>query len=64
LFDTGRYPWSLILKNLSGRLVAGDLNCRARGVSTDSRTIEKGNLFVALAGPFSPRPLNGGRPGP
>ena len=51
MFDTGLLPWSLILKNLSGRLVQGDLNSQARGVSTDSRTIQKGNLFVALAGP-------------
>ncbi len=51
MFDTGLLPWSLILKNLPGRLVQGDLNSQARGVSTDSRTIQKGNLFVALAGP-------------
>ena len=51
MFDTGLLPWSLILKNLPGRLVRGDLNSQARGVSTDSRTVQKGNLFVALAGP-------------
>lgn len=51
MFDTSLLPWSLILKNLPGRLVQGDLNSQARGVSTDSRTLQKGNLFVALAGP-------------
>ena len=51
MFDTGLLPWSLILRNLPGRLVRGDLNSQARGVSTDSRTVQKGNLFVALAGP-------------
>lgn len=51
MFDTGLLPWSLILGNLPGRLVRGDLNSQARGVSTDSRTVQKGNLFVALAGP-------------
>ncbi len=51
MFDTGLLPWSLILRNLPGRLVRGDLNSPARGVSTDSRTVQKGNLFVALAGP-------------
>ena len=51
MFDTGLLPWSLILKNLPGRLVQGDLNSQARGVSTDSRTIQPGNLFVALSGP-------------
>jgi UDP-N-acetylmuramoyl-tripeptide--D-alanyl-D-alanine ligase len=51
LFDTGLLSWPLILKNLPGRLVQGDLKSQARGVSTDSRTVQKGNLFVALAGP-------------
>ena len=51
MFDTALLPWSLILKNLPGRLVQGDFNSQARGVSTDSRTIQEGNLFVALAGP-------------
>ncbi|HSO71441.1 MAG TPA: Mur ligase domain-containing protein, partial [Thermodesulfobacteriota bacterium] len=51
MFNTGLLSWPLILKNLPGRLVQGDLNSQARGVSTDSRNIQKGNLFVALAGP-------------
>jgi UDP-N-acetylmuramoyl-tripeptide--D-alanyl-D-alanine ligase len=51
LFDTGLLSWSLILQHLSGRLVQGDLTSQAWGVSTDSRTINKGNLFVALSGP-------------
>lgn len=51
MFNTDLLPWSLILQHLSGRLVQGDLTSRAWGVSTDSRTINKGNLFVALSGP-------------
>ena len=33
-----------------GELVAGDLNARITGVSTDTRTLEPGDLFVALTG--------------
>lgn len=33
-----------------GRLLRGDKNGRCRGISTDTRTLEKGNLFVALRG--------------
>jgi UDP-N-acetylmuramoyl-tripeptide--D-alanyl-D-alanine ligase len=51
VFNTGVLPWSQILPSLSGRLVQGDLAIPALGVSTDSRTIQPGNLFVALSGP-------------
>ncbi len=51
MFNTGAWPWSQILQNLSGGLVQGDLGFPALGVSTDSRTIQPGNLFVALSGP-------------
>jgi UDP-N-acetylmuramoyl-tripeptide--D-alanyl-D-alanine ligase len=33
-----------------GRLLRGDRNGRCLGISTDTRTLEKGNLFVALQG--------------
>jgi UDP-N-acetylmuramoyl-tripeptide--D-alanyl-D-alanine ligase len=39
-----------ILKAVSGRLVKGDSNVICRGVSTDSRTVRAGNLFIALKG--------------
>jgi len=51
VFNTGVLPWPQILLNLSGRLVQGDLAYPALGVSTDSRTIQPGNLFIALSGP-------------
>jgi UDP-N-acetylmuramoyl-tripeptide--D-alanyl-D-alanine ligase len=51
VFNTDVLPWPQILLNLSGRLVQGDLSSPALGVSTDSRTIQPGNLFVALSGP-------------
>ena len=35
---------------LGGQVAAGDAATRMRGVSTDSRTVAAGNLFVALAG--------------
>ena len=51
MFNTGVLPWPQILLHLSGRLVHGSLASPASGVSTDSRTIQPGNLFVALSGP-------------
>ena len=33
-----------------GKLLRGDLQWKCRGISTDTRTLEKGNLFVALQG--------------
>ena len=51
MFNSGVLPWPQILLNLSGRLAQGDIASPALGVSTDSRTIQPGNLFVALSGP-------------
>jgi len=39
------------IEALGGRLIAGSLETRIGGVSTDSRTITPGQLFVALRGP-------------
>jgi UDP-N-acetylmuramoyl-tripeptide--D-alanyl-D-alanine ligase len=39
-----------ILKAVNGRLVKGDGNVTCCGVSTDSRTVRAGNLFIALKG--------------
>jgi len=39
-----------ILKAVNGRLVNGDGNVTCCGVSTDSRTVRAGNLFIALKG--------------
>ncbi len=40
-----------LLVAASGRLVHGDLGRVCTGVSTDSRTLQRGQLFVALVGP-------------
>lgn len=42
---------SRLLEETGGRLLAGDPTAMAQGVSTDSRTIQAGQLFVALYGP-------------
>jgi UDP-N-acetylmuramoyl-tripeptide--D-alanyl-D-alanine ligase len=40
-----------IAESCGGRIVSGEPSMFVRGVSTDSRGIERGNLFVALTGP-------------
>jgi len=40
-----------VLKATRGKLISGDLEYNISGVSTDTRTIKPGNLFVALKGP-------------
>ncbi len=39
-----------IISLTNGRLIHGDLKQKSSGVSTDSRTIKKNNLFIALKG--------------
>lgn len=39
-----------VIKATGGRLIAGDKNFSARGVSSDSRSIKQGDLFVAIRG--------------
>ncbi len=39
-----------IVRATGGILLTGDLNWSCRGISTDTRTLASGNLFVALAG--------------
>lgn len=39
------------IEAVGGRLIAGEADTRIFGVSTDSRTLEPGRLFVALKGP-------------
>lgn len=45
--------WSLkdILEVTDGRLIAGEPDTIFTGISTDSRHISKGDLFIALRGP-------------
>lgn len=39
-----------LIKACNGKLISGHLDCKFCGVSTDSRTIEKGYMFFALQG--------------
>ena len=66
MFNTRELSWSDLLKGLSGRLIQGNLDLNASGVGTNSRTLQSGNIFVALKGPhfdghtFVPQALEGG----
>ena len=40
-----------IVAAVDGRLIRGDGSAHAAGVSTDTRTLEAGELFIALKGP-------------
>ncbi len=42
-----------VVKACRGELLAGDLDAKITGVSTDTRTIKKGDLFFALTGESS-----------
>jgi len=48
--DLPHFSVSDIVTATRGRLLRGDKNGSCRGISTDTRTLEKGNLFVALQG--------------
>jgi UDP-N-acetylmuramoyl-tripeptide--D-alanyl-D-alanine ligase len=51
MFNTDKLSWEEIISGLSGRLIQGKLTRKARGVSTDTRSLVPENLFVALKGP-------------
>ena len=51
MFSTDKLGWEELMAGISGRLIQGDLGNKAMGVSTDTRTLKAGNLFVALKGP-------------
>jgi UDP-N-acetylmuramoyl-tripeptide--D-alanyl-D-alanine ligase len=51
LFNTGDLTWPEMARVLGGRLLQGDPARPVVGVSTDSRTVKPGNLFIALRGP-------------
>ncbi len=51
MFNTDKLAWDELISGLSGRLVQGNLSRKAIGVSTDTRSLEPENLFVALRGP-------------
>jgi UDP-N-acetylmuramoyl-tripeptide--D-alanyl-D-alanine ligase len=46
-----RYPIADVLSATGARLLHGDSSNEILGVSTDTRTLERGQLFVALSGP-------------
>ena len=39
-----------ILQATGGKLICGNPNLRIRGISTDTRTIQRGEIFIALKG--------------
>lgn len=51
MFNTDKLAWEELLAGISGRLIRGDLGRKATGISTDTRTLKAGDLFVALKGP-------------
>jgi UDP-N-acetylmuramoyl-tripeptide--D-alanyl-D-alanine ligase len=51
LFNTRALKWDRIVQGLAGKWVQGNPQQEATGVSTDTRTIEANNVFVALKGP-------------
>ena len=51
MFNTDKLGWNELINGISGRLIQGDLGCKATGITTDTRTLRTGDLFVALKGP-------------
>jgi UDP-N-acetylmuramoyl-tripeptide--D-alanyl-D-alanine ligase len=51
MFNTDELEWSGLIPGISGRLIQGDLAVKASGVSTDTRILKDGDLFIALKGP-------------
>ncbi|MBA4392654.1 MAG: UDP-N-acetylmuramoyl-tripeptide--D-alanyl-D-alanine ligase [Desulfobacca sp.] len=51
MFNTDKLCWQELIAGINGRLIRGDLTRIATGISTDTRTLHSGDLFVALKGP-------------
>lgn len=51
MFNTDELGWTDLITGISGRLIQGNLGSKATGISTDTRTLKSGDLFVALQGP-------------
>jgi UDP-N-acetylmuramoyl-tripeptide--D-alanyl-D-alanine ligase len=51
MFSTDKLGWEELTVGISGRLIQGDRSRKATGVSTDTRDLKAGDLFVALKGP-------------
>ena len=51
MFNTDKLGWEELIAGISGRVTQGDLGVKATGISTDTRTLKNGDLFVALKGP-------------
>jgi UDP-N-acetylmuramoyl-tripeptide--D-alanyl-D-alanine ligase len=50
-FSTDILAWTELITGIHGRVIQGDLHRKATGISTDTRTLNGGDLFVALKGP-------------
>jgi len=50
MFNTDELEWDELIPGLSGQVIQGDLAVKAIGVSTDTRTLKAGDLFIALKG--------------
>jgi UDP-N-acetylmuramoyl-tripeptide--D-alanyl-D-alanine ligase len=51
MFNTEILSWPELLMGIQGQVIQGTLDQQASGVSTDTRTLQKGDLFIALNGP-------------
>ncbi|MEW6186812.1 MAG: UDP-N-acetylmuramoyl-tripeptide--D-alanyl-D-alanine ligase [Thermodesulfobacteriota bacterium] len=51
MFNTSKLPWEEWIPGLSGSLIQGNPGQEACGISTDTRTLKKGEIFIALKGP-------------
>jgi len=51
MFNTAKLPWEEWIPGLSGCLIQGNLGQGACGISTDTRSLKKGEIFIALKGP-------------
>ena len=51
MFSTDKLGWDEWIAGISGRLIQGAVSQGIQGVSTDTRSLMPGNLFVALKGP-------------
>jgi UDP-N-acetylmuramoyl-tripeptide--D-alanyl-D-alanine ligase len=50
-FSTDKCAWEELIAGIHGRVIQGDLDRKSTGISTDTRTLKVGDLFVALIGP-------------
>jgi UDP-N-acetylmuramoyl-tripeptide--D-alanyl-D-alanine ligase len=49
-FSTDKLGWEELIAGIHGRVIQGVFDCKATGISTDTRTLNVGDVFVALKG--------------